>query len=248
MLGTIKNYLRKKVTPDQPKPSSEAYDLWSDSYDRQPGNLMLDLDEIIFTDLLKDVDITNKVVADIGCGTGRHWQKIYAKSPAMVKGYDVSEGMLRQLKIKFPSAITSHITDNRLADTLTASIDCIISTLTIAHIENLEETIATWARILKPGGNIILTDFHPDTLAKGGRRTFKHGDQSVEVINFVHPVRTIEDVCKKYGIAAERKEERYVDDRVKHYYESQHAMHVYNQFKGLKIIYGLHLKKGYVAH
>ena len=91
-----------------------AYDIWSDSYDCQPGNLMLDLDELIFSGLIKDIDIRNKRVADIGCGTGRHWQKLYEKSRLHSLGFDVSQGMLHQLKRKFPSAITHLTTDNLL--------------------------------------------------------------------------------------------------------------------------------------
>ncbi|MEO8771631.1 MAG: methyltransferase domain-containing protein [Ferruginibacter sp.] len=247
MLRALKTFFKNKMVSNEPKPSSEAYDLWSDSYDVQPGNLMLDLDEIIFTALLQKVELKDKVIADIGCGTGRHWPKLYAKSPAILRGYDVSEGMLKKLKSKFPAAITSQITDNKLLDTATSSLDCIISTLTIAHIKDLEETIAAWARVLKPGGDIILTDFHPDALVKGGKRTFRHEDKQMSVINFVHSLHIIKDVCKKHGLEVIEQEERYVDDTVRSYYENQDAMHVYNQFKGMAIIYGLHLKKQHVT-
>ncbi|MEO6668589.1 MAG: class I SAM-dependent methyltransferase [Ferruginibacter sp.] len=247
MLRALKTFFKNKIVANEPRPSSEAYDLWSDSYDVQPGNLMLDLDEIIFMTLLADVELSGKTVADIGCGTGRHWPKLYAKSPASLVGYDVSEGMLGKLKCKFPGAVASKITDNRLLDTASDSLDCIVSTLTIAHIEELEETIAAWARVLKNGGDILLTDFHPDALVKGGKRTFRHEDKQMSVINFVHSLYTIKEVCKKHGLIAIREEERFVDDSVRSYYENQDALHVYNQFKGMAIIYGLHLKKQHVA-
>lgn len=247
MLQALKTFFKNKIVSNEPKPSSEAYDLWSDSYDMQPGNLMLDLDEIIFTTLLQDVELTDKTVADIGCGTGRHWPKLYAKSPIIVRGYDVSEGMLGKLKLKFPDAITTQITDNRLLGTASASLDCIVSTLTIAHVKDLEETIETWARVLKPGGDLILTDFHPNALLKGGKRTFRHDNRQMSVINFIHPLHIIKNICEKHGLYVNRLEERYVDDTVRSYYENQGALHVYNQFKGMAIIYGLHLKKQHVA-
>lgn len=74
MLASLKDYLQKKVTFSSEKPVVEAYDIWSGSYDLQPGNLMLDLDEKIFTSLLKNIDLAEKEIADIGCGTGRHWK------------------------------------------------------------------------------------------------------------------------------------------------------------------------------
>ncbi len=245
MLGTLRTFLQKKPAVTAAKPAAEAYDLWADSYDAQPGNLMLDLDEEIFPALLRDIALGNKTIADIGCGTGRHWAKLYAGLPASLTGYDVSDGMLKQLKLKFPEAVTFHVTDNLLADTAPHTYDCIISTLTIAHIKDLEETITAWCRVLKPGGDLIITDFHPAALAKGGRRTFRHGAEKLSVINYVHPLDKIIQVCKSQGLSLIKKEERFVDETVKHYYLDQNAIPVFNRFKGIPIIYGLHLKKLY---
>src|SRR5450631_3524764 len=129
MLKIIKNLLQN-AGPNASKVNAvEAYDYWSHSYDRQPGNLMLDLDEIIFSKLLKNIDLKNKRVADIGCGTGRHWQKIYNKNPAQVLGFDVSAGMLQQLLRKFPAAITHLTSDNLLKTVPDSYIDCLVTTL-----------------------------------------------------------------------------------------------------------------------
>jgi ubiquinone/menaquinone biosynthesis C-methylase UbiE len=113
MISSIKNLLRKSTAPVE-KPVAEAYDLWSGSYDHQPGNLMLDLDENIFTDLLSGIHLHHKIIADIGCGTGRHWQKLYEKNPALIIGFDLSAGMLQQLKQKFPGAFAQQTSNNRL--------------------------------------------------------------------------------------------------------------------------------------
>jgi len=225
------------------KPAIEAYDVWSGSYDFQPGNLMLDLDEQLFTDLVKNIDLKNKRVADIGCGTGRHWQKLYAFQPNLLIGFDVSEGMLSQLKRKFPAALTQQITDNRLNMVSDAFVDCVVTTLTIAHIKNIDEAIAAWSRITKNGGNLVITDFHPEALAKGGRRSFSHGGTTMSVINYVHPLKKVKNIFNKYGFTVIKQEEKYVDDCVRPYYEAQNALPVYDRFKGMPIIYGLHLKK-----
>lgn len=245
MIGSIKNFLKRTKTISAEKSAVEAYDIWSSSYDSQPGNLMLDLDEMIFSDLLRDVDLENKVVADIGCGTGRHWKKIYQRGPESLTGYDVSEGMLRQLQLKYPSAITRHITDNLFKDQPTASVDCVISTLTIAHIKDLDEAIASWSRILKDGGDLIVTDFHPATLAHGGKRSFRNGKESLSVVNYVHPLEDILKTFDSHGLNFMRLEEKFINEEVRPYYENQHAINVYDRFRGMPIIFGLHLKKQY---
>src|ERR1700730_3183828 len=116
-----------------------AYDLWSAEYDDQPDNLMLALDAEIFYDLFQMVPSPDQVIADIGCGTGRHWKTILRNQPRSLTGFDASDGMLQMLKKKFPAAITFKSNENILPQVQTASVDLVISTLTIAHIENIDE-------------------------------------------------------------------------------------------------------------
>jgi ubiquinone/menaquinone biosynthesis C-methylase UbiE len=247
MLTTIKRLLQKASFPETERGTVEAYDIWSFSYDMQPGNLMLDLDEVIFTGLIKNINLNNKKVADIGCGTGRHWQKIYEKKPANIIGFDVSAGMLHQLIRKFPSAETHLTNDNLLKTTPDSSVDCIITTLTIAHIKNIDEAIASWSRILKNDGDLVITDFHPSMLERGGKRSFRHDGKSLSVVNYVHSLEKVKKTFYKYGLTVIRQEERKVNEEVRSYYEEQNALPVYDRFKGMPIIYGLRLKKLHAA-
>lgn len=247
MLSALKNIIGKNIFHPAvaEKGSVEAYDLWAENYDAQPGNLMLDMDEVVFGQLLKGLDISGKSVADIGCGTGRHWAKMLRKNPESLTGFDVSAGMLTRLKQKFPDAHTYQITDDRFTDIPDATYDAIVSTLTVAHIENIAESLQVWSRILKPQSDIIITDFHPNALAFGGKRTFTHNDRSISIKNFVHYVYDIEEILLQYGFRVVNSIEREVDDSVKHYYEAKRALPVFEKFKGSRIIYGIHLRRGY---
>src|SRR6476619_2430727 len=72
ILSTIKKiFFNNRITLQ--KEAAEAYNLWAGNYDRQPDNLMLFLDNQLFHHFIQSVDISNQVVLDIGCGTGRHW-------------------------------------------------------------------------------------------------------------------------------------------------------------------------------
>ena len=241
VLTSIKNILKKENTIE--KKSSEAYDLWATDYDHQPSNLMLDLDKIIFNRLIGSIDVKNRSVADIGCGTGRHWEKIISKEPARLTGFDVSNGMLDKLKEKFRGAEVLQIKDDVFPEIPDASFDILISTLTVAHIKKIEQAINAWCRNLKNTAEIILTDFHPQLLAHGGKRTFEHDHQHISITNFVHPVNKIKDLFYQNGFTVVAEEERMINETVKEYYTSQNALHVYDKFKGLPVIYGLHLKR-----
>ena len=221
----------------------EAYDIWAENYDAQPGNLMMDLDELLFIKMLATIDVSNKQVADIGCGTGRHWARIFKNSPACLTGFDVSPGMLAKLRGKFPAAQIYTVTDNHFAAIKNATYDVIVSTLTVAHIENLEGALNAWCRILKLKGDIIITDFHPDALAFGGKRTFKHNNTQIAVRNFVHPTATIKETLFKNGFTLISESEKKIDETVRHYYEQKNATLVYGKFKGFPIIYAMHFRR-----
>jgi ubiquinone/menaquinone biosynthesis C-methylase UbiE len=248
MRPSIRQFLQKLSPGTSARSAEEAYDIWSPSYDLQPGNLMLDLDEMIFSKMLRSIDLRDKWIADIGCGTGRHWEKIYEKKPARVMGFDLSPGMLHQLKLKFPSAHT-HLTSNNLLRTVPDSfIDCLITTLTIAHIKNIKEAITSWSRILKNNGDLIITDFHPVSLANGAKRSFHYAGKTIVVRNYIHPLEKVIHIFQKQGLFVVQREERIVNEEVRPYYQNQNALTIYDRFLGTPIIYGLHLKKKSAAH
>jgi len=245
VISTLRNIKKRLFQPAViEKNSAVAYDLWSEEYDAQPGNLMLDLDEVLFPKLLDQAIIQNKSVADIGCGTGRHWGKIMKMHPTQLSGFDVSEGMLSKLQEKFTDANTFKINNDLLSNVQDAAFDTIISTLTVAHIENIEQALQAWCRILKPSADVIITDFHPKLLAFGGKRTFKHHNERMAVKNYVHAVSTIKDLLYQNGFRLIHEEEISINESIKHYYADQGALSVYEQFKGFPVIYGIHLRRG----
>ena len=237
----LKQYLfssfKKDIEP------ANAYNNWAINYDNQPDNLMLALDEVLVSEIFAEIDFTSKTIADIGCGTGRHWEKIILRKPARIQGFDVSRGMLDILKEKFPQAETYLLNNNNLDVLKENSVDIIISTLTVAHIKNIEQAMREWARVLKPGGDLIISDFHPDVLAKGGKRTFMHNNKFVVIKNYVHSIEKLTLIARQLQLRVLRLKERQINDSVKNYYEKQNALAVYNKFYGTAVIYAIHLKK-----
>lgn len=234
----VKRFFSKPETDPR-----QAYNLWASCYDNQPGNLMLDLDESLFAELITGIDIAGRQVADIGCGTGRHWAKIIARAPQRLLGYDVSEEMLKKLKQKFPYTETHLLKNDLLQGLEDQSCDLVFSTLTIAHIKNADTAIQEWVRVLKQGGDLIITDYHPATLEKGGQRTFTHNGQVIAVKNHIHPIHKIRETGRQLGLTETRFVEKIIDDNVKPYYEKKDALDVYEKYKGAPVIYGIHFKK-----
>lgn len=242
----IVTWLRRKILrkffPPRMAAAREAYNAWSHDYDNQPGNLMLSLDEQLFHSLIGKVNVENKVIVDVGCGTGRHWPTLLAAEPAKITGFDVSEGMLAILKEKFPGAET-HIPDGNVLLVKNESTDIVISTLTIAHIQRIDEALAEWVRILRPGGSLLITDYHPTALAGGGKRTFNSGGETIVIRNYVHPVQQLAQLAKQFGLNIIDLIEIKIDDSMRRWYEEQNSIALFEQFKGMPIIFGVLLEK-----
>jgi ubiquinone/menaquinone biosynthesis C-methylase UbiE len=232
---------RKETEP------AAAYDIWSLTYDQQPDNLMLALDEKLLSSMLdprhiENLDLENQVVADIGCGTGRHWKKILDRRPARLLGFDVSAGMLEVLREKYPAAETWLISGEVLPIP-DRSVDLALSTLTIAHIPRLPDALAEWSRVLRPGGDLLITDYHPAALARGGQRTFRADGKLMAVQNHVYPIRVVCEEAAKAGLCTVAVTEQKIDEGMRSYYEKANALSVYRRFFGVPIIYGIHLRK-----
>jgi len=236
------HFLKIKSVSKPANPDA-AYNLWASNYDSQPDNMMLAWDEEIFSTLVKNVNLKNKIIGDIGCGTGRHWKKIFERKPKNLIGFDVSEGMLKMLQQKFPQAETHHLINDELKELKNESCDIIFSTLTIAHIENAEKALQEWDRILKPTGEIIITDYHPIALSKGAKRTFNHNGKTIAVKNYVHSIAQLKDMARQLHFEVHRLIEKSIDESARPFYEKQNALAVYEAWKGTPIIYGIHLKK-----
>jgi ubiquinone/menaquinone biosynthesis C-methylase UbiE len=239
LLNRLRRYfptLRKKELEP-----AKAYDQWSEGYDDQPGNLMLALDEEVCSELLAKIAIRGKTVADVGCGTGRHWARLLEAQPVRLAGYDVSPGMLGILQKKYPAAETHLLKNERLPDLADKSCDLVLSTLTVAHISDIASAMREWCRVLKPGGSMLITDYHPDALVRGGQRTFRHHDRVLAVRNHIHPLARLREIAGELDLQVVRCIEKEIDESVRPYYEQQKALALFDRFYGTRIIYGLHL-------
>ena len=220
-----------------------AYDLWASSYDSESDNVVLHLEQDVFSRLLKPLHLNGRTVMDFGCGTGRHWHEILERKPASLSGYDVSAKMLHRLKEKFPDAQTLLLNDGMLNETAAASIDVLTSTLVLAHVPSVEKVFQEWSRVVKTGGDILITDFHPAALAHGADRTFRHEGRLISVKSYPHAMESIRSAAKALGWHEIEFTEVKIDQAVEPYYKDRQAETLYERFRGVPLVYGLLLKK-----
>jgi SAM-dependent methyltransferase len=221
--------------------SREAYRLWSATYDAQPDNVILHLEAGLFGELLSDVAVEGKTVLDVGCGTGRHWERLMARHPASLIGADSSPHMLERLRCKYPEARVHAVDGGHLVGVADGSIDILVSTLAIGHIRNVAQALAEWARALRNGGHMILTDFHPEAFRAGMKRTFVHAGHTIEVENHLHSVESLRGTFRELGLEVVAARERGIDDAVRGLFERQGYLAAFERFQQTPVILGFHL-------
>ncbi len=219
-----------------------GYDLWSSSYDADKDNLLVALDEPIFERILRRLELRAKRVIDVGCGTGRHWGRVLAHDPAELIGYDVSAGMLAELRRKYPRATVHQSGADRLGLARDRECDALISALTLCHVPFLEDAIVEWARVLRPGGDVLLTDFHP-TASATARCSFRHEGRLCTVRIHVHSLASLEAAASRSGLELVSLEEGLIDESTRPFYERAGMLPVFERMKGTPLVYGAHLRK-----
>jgi ubiquinone/menaquinone biosynthesis C-methylase UbiE len=219
-----------------------GYDLWSGTYDTETDNLLIALDERIVRSLLERFDLRERRVIDVGCGTGRHWEAILWRGPTEVVGYDISQGMLGMLRRKYPGATAHQANAHCLQGARDASYDVLLSTLTLCHIPDLDVAVDEWARVLRPGGDLLVTDFHP-AVSAGSQCSFRHGTRTLTIELHVHPIESLREAAARNGIDLLALDEAIVDESTASYFRRANMLSTFERLKGLPLVYGAHLRK-----
>jgi malonyl-CoA O-methyltransferase len=155
--------------------------------------------------LLPD-DLSGSRVLDAGCGSGRYLLHAQRRGVRQVVGVDLSAEMLAraraELRIKNEelrmrrSAIDRSPFSILHSSFIRASLDAIpiragwaditICGLTLGHLEELRAPLAELARVTRPGGRLLCSDFHPIGRELGWRREFSAVGQRYAVRHTWH--------------------------------------------------------------
>ena len=149
----------------------DGYERWSTTYDR-PLRLF-SIEEPPMRRLL-DALPTGQVL-DAACGTGRYASYLHARGHS-VTGVDQSPAMLELARVKVPHGrfVTGELTDLPLDDT---SVDAAVCALALVHVADLSTAIEELARVVRPGGRVLISDVHPMLVMLGWQAQFpaEHG-------------------------------------------------------------------------
>jgi len=157
---------------DIPEQAEEAWDKLANWYSaRKKGSYEFKIQLPAILNLLGN--LRGKSLIDIGCGPGTYSVE-FAKRGANVLGLDLSQKMLDKAGNNAKMAdinLTLQKADARLIRCPDNSFDIAVIILAILN----EKIIKEAARVLKPGGLLLISDTHPTLEAKGRWKSNKIG-------------------------------------------------------------------------
>ncbi len=159
--------------------SQEAYALWAASYPAQAHNAFMQLEQTTMEHLMPD--LTGRSVLDLACGTGRYGSLAQTKGAASIIGLDNSLPMLQAGTL--PQAALATFTALPIAS---HAVDVILCGLAVGHLPRLEPIFSEIGRVLKPGGQALISDLHPFQALTGAQRTFTAQGKSFAVEHYPH--------------------------------------------------------------
>lgn len=110
-------------------------------------------------------DLENKVIIDLGCGTGRFSFLFEQFKPERIIGIDISDEMIKiaeGIAKEKNSRVTFIKSDiENLSSIQSNNIDFVFSSTVLHYIKNLETITKEIYRVLKPKGTCILSVIHP---------------------------------------------------------------------------------------
>ncbi|MEU3600727.1 class I SAM-dependent methyltransferase [Streptomyces sp. NPDC006798] len=159
-----------------------GYAAWAGRYDSLPSSY-IQVEEPIVHGLYDQGPVGTAL--DAACGTGRQTEALAARGYRVI-GVDQSPDMLEQARRKVPDA---DFRQGRLEKLPVddGSVDLAVSTLALTHLPDLTDAVAELARVVRPGGRVIVSDLHPFVVSLQGQCHFVTGDDSLAFVrNHVH--------------------------------------------------------------
>lgn len=106
-----------------------------------------------------DFDLADKKILDIGCGDGSDLKKI-SEQGAVVYGVEPSEEFVKSAKQLNPTGIIKVSVAEEIPFS-NEMFDIVVSKWALQTCTDLEKALSEAARVLKPGGMLVLLSKHP---------------------------------------------------------------------------------------
>jgi malonyl-CoA O-methyltransferase len=212
----------------------EAYRLWAPTYADETAISFLEAE--LAADLTPPLE--GRRLLDAGCGGGR---RMSGTGAAAAVGVDLSPEMLRAgIGVgRLRDGLETLVADVRALPLPDRSFDVLWCRLMIGHVPDPWAVYAELGRVADAEARLIVTDFHPAAHGAGHRRTFRHGEEVLEIEHHVHELGTHRSAAAAAGWRIAEVREAAIGPTVLPFYERAGRAGLYLEHLGLPVVLGL---------
>jgi len=174
-----------------------GYDLWSRTYDSTP-NPVVAMDSRHTVKLLSPQQ--GEAILDAGCGTGRNLKELLV-SGSLPTGVDFSHGMLKVASQYYPEVPIALADLERPLPFRDERFDAVLCSLIGEHLSALGGVLQEFHRVLKPGGRLVFSVYHPEMSAAGIEANFEQEGIEYRLGAFHYTVQEHVDLFESTGFA-----------------------------------------------
>ena len=220
---------------------NSVFDLWAQVYDSQLNPLLM-LEEREAASLLPPIEGCD--VLDVGCGTGRWLSRFEGFKPASLSGIDSSPAMLHQARQKTSSTTLLCQSSSPKLPIEDSSKDFILSSFVLSYLDNLQIFALECARIVRPGGCLLVSDMHPATaVEREWKRSFHVYGVEIEIPARLRVLQEIISAFQDHGFDVQTLIEPTFDLPERSIFESAGKLADYEDLVGVPAIYILKLQR-----
>ncbi|MCY4449602.1 MAG: methyltransferase domain-containing protein [Chloroflexi bacterium] len=164
------------------KTVTDGYAEWASVYDA-PDNPVLLAEEPVVREMVARYPAGDAL--DAACGTGRHAEHLAAAGHRVV-GVDATPEMLERARAKAPGARfeTGDLTALPLPD---GEVHRAVCSFALTHCADLGPPVGELARVVRPGGRVVVSDAHPFSVILGAQARYRPIDAERGFVrNHVH--------------------------------------------------------------
>ncbi len=167
-------------TPRHLVDARQAYALWAPSYAPWAHNPLMRAEQTAVEELVTDVTLSDAL--DVGTGTGRYVPVLERRGARRIVGIDWSMEMLAGAETRPRSALVC--ADANALPFRRDSFDFVLASLMVGDVEHVGGWAAEMARVLRPGGHLLFSDFHETWAARGWKRTIRTNNRRTLVVPY----------------------------------------------------------------
>jgi ubiquinone/menaquinone biosynthesis C-methylase UbiE len=208
-------------------PTREAYDRWAPDYPPEPHNPLMRVEQQTMLEYWPQV--AGALTLDLASGTGRYAGLLQRAGAGEVVALDFSVAMLQQVAV-------ARVRANMMALPFVAgAFDAVISGLALGHASELSRWMSEVARVLRDGGVLLYSDFHPEAARAGLTRSFRDtSNRSVTLPHCCHDVAAQREALTAAGLRLEVMREVRVGAELREEFPGSETF--YRRWHGLPIV------------